>query len=108
MIYLVVWLHFISDFIFQTDKMAKGKSSSTYWLGVHVMVYSLPFLILGWKYAVVNGLAHFFVDFVTSRASKVQWHKGNVHNFFVVIGLDQALHMTILIKTLPLANPIWN
>lgn len=107
MIFIVIWLHWLSDFVLQTDKMAKGKSTSNGWLLIHINVYTIPFLILGWKYALLNGAAHLVVDFVTSRITSYLWKQNRVHDFFVIIGLDQAIHLSVLIALLPLAEPVW-
>lgn len=107
MIYAVIWIHWMADFIFQTDKMAINKSTSIRWLSSHVLAYSAFFLPFGIKFALINGAAHFVTDFCTSRATSYLWKKGDRHNFFVVIGFDQALHLTILLLTLPLARPLW-
>lgn len=105
MIYLVIWIHWLADFVCQTDKMAKGKSKSNKWLSFHILTYTMILLIpFGPRYALVNGAVHFCVDYITSRITSKLWAKGQVHNFFVVIGIDQAIHMTCLIYTMPL---IW-
>lgn len=111
MIYLLIFTHWIADFVCQTDDMAKNKSHSNEWLGKHVLVYSLvlsPFAIFAgftiagkyWiSFVIINGIAHFIIDYFTSRLSSKLWKEGRVHDFFVVIGFDQALHLTTLIAT---------
>jgi hypothetical protein len=41
-------------------------------------------------------IMHFITDAITSRTTSYLWQKGERHWFFVVIGLDQAIHMTTL------------
>lgn len=99
-IILIIWLHFVGDFILQLDKMALSKSNSNSWLLLHCLIYSIPFLIFGIEYALLVGGSHFIVDFVTSKISKYYWLIKNQHMFFVIIGLDQAIHVTVLLLTL--------
>ena len=101
-ILLIIWVHWIADFVAQTNWMAKGKSSSNLTLTAHIVAYSLFLLVFGPKYAVVNGVLHWITDYFSSRQTKKLWEKGDVHNFFVVIGLDQAIHLTTLLVTIPL------
>lgn len=117
MIYGLIFTHWIADFIAQSDWMAKNKSKDNFALTVHILSYStvlmffailtnlikqfigLPTTIHVITFVAVNGVAHFAIDYVTSRISSKLWAKGQVHNFFVCIGFDQALHMVTLIAT---------
>lgn len=96
---ILIWTHFLADFLMQSDKMAINKSSSNIWLGIHTILYSLPFFIFGCEFAIINGLAHFIVDWFTSRGTSLLHQKGQRHWFFCLIGLDQIIHITILILT---------
>ena len=58
MIYLLIWLHFIGDFVFQNDKMAQNKSTSNKWLGIHCLAYMIPFLLISWEFAILNCLTN--------------------------------------------------
>jgi phage-related holin len=76
--------------------MALNKSSSNKWLGIHCFIYALPFLYFGFKFALVAGISHFVIDYVTSRVNANLWKQGKRGMFFKNIGFDQALHMTVL------------
>lgn len=100
-ILIIVWLHWVADFVFQSDKIALNKSENVLFLGMHSAIYALPFLLLfGIEYCLFNFSAHFIIDFISSRITKYYWLKENRHAFFVTIGLDQAIHLTILIVSL--------
>lgn len=111
MIYFIIFSHWVADFIAQSDWMAKNKSKSWVALSTHILAYTATLLAIisvanpsihAWKYALVNGAAHFVVDAITSRITAKLYAKADIHNFFVVIGLDQAIHMATLIATMPL------
>ena len=96
----IIWLHFLGDFILQTDKMATNKSTSNKWLLIHTGVYTLPLFLLGWKFALINGAAHGIVDFVTSRLTSKAYQAGKRGLFFKIIGADQAIHFSVMVLTL--------
>jgi len=115
---VLFWLlvtHWVADFVFQTDWMARNKSSSNLPLFVHVCVYSLiliPFAVsyipsyaVAW-FIVFNMCLHFVIDYHTSRlTSKLgaagKYGSKTVPNFgmFSIIGLDQMLHYISLVGT---------
>jgi hypothetical protein len=100
----LIWTHFVADFILQTDSMAQKKSTSNAWLLAHIAVYTAPFFYFGWLFALVNGLSHLAVDWCTSRINSRLWKAGEVHWFFVGVGADQAIHVSILILTMELVR----
>ena len=99
LILLLVLLHWIADFVLQSDDMANNKSKSNKWLGIHCLVYIIPFLLIGWKFAILNGIIHFGIDWCTSRVNSKLWEKKEIHWFFVDIGFDQAIHISTLVLT---------
>ncbi len=96
-IIILFWAHFIGDFLFQTTYMSFNKSKDIKALLWHCLVYSIPLLIFGWKFAFLGGFLHFPIDYVTSKATAYLWEKKKVKWFFTVIGFDQAIHMSILV-----------
>lgn len=112
LIIIQLLIHWIADFYFQTDKMAINKSTSMKWLTYHVLTYTGIFIILN-NYIILsnisilfwilfNGASHWIIDFFTSKITSYFWKKEDRHNFFVTIGFDQFLHVSILIITIPL------
>jgi hypothetical protein len=109
MIYIIILAHWIADFICQTNWMAQNKSKSYKALSLHILSYTTALALVmflltqnpnSFLYALINGAIHFVVDAVTSRITSKLYAKGDVHNFFVVIGLDQAIHMATLVATM--------
>ena len=96
-ILLLICIHFFADFILQNDKMALNKSKSNRWLGMHCLIYTLPFILFGIEFGLIVGATHFIIDYITSRINSYLWGKGKRHWFFVMIGFDQFLHITTLI-----------
>jgi hypothetical protein len=108
--------HWLFDFVLQPDWMGKGKSRSWGILSEHsvritVGAFAVAVLVAsvqgfqratGWLllFAAINGVAHFGIDAVTSRLTGRLYAQGDHHNFFVVIGFDQFLHMVVAVTTL--------
>lgn len=95
-IYLFI-AHFIGDFFLQSDEMAINKSKSVWWLSLHTLVYSAVLILFGIKFAIINFILHFIIDFFSSKITSYLWKKEERHWFFTVIGLDQMLHSICLI-----------
>ena len=108
---LIIWAHWIGDFILQSDYHAQNKSKSSWVLAEHVAFYSIPFMLIGFfvpisvAWILVNAVGHFCTDFVTSRITSKLWSKKEVHWFFVTIGADQAIHFTTLFASYILLLP---
>lgn len=114
---IIIWSHWIADFVFQLDRMARNKSKDNDALMSHIkwytfilfigslLLFKFDFVMAG-VFAVVNGIIHYWVDYVTSRITSKLHAQGKMGSdkfpnlgFFAVIGLDQAIHMTTLITT---------
>ncbi len=99
-IIILIWLHFIADFLLQSDEMALNKSKNIYWLIFHGFVYGLPFLYFGWLFSLSAFIGHVCVDGITSQLTSYFLQKEKRHWFFVTIGFDQVIHITYLILLL--------
>lgn len=105
--------HFIADFICQTDQMAQNKSWSNEWLTKHVLVYILPFVLMGFfipispLFLIINFVGHWCTDYVSSRMSSALWKRGKIHWFFVVVGADQLIHALTLIWSYDICKNYW-
>jgi hypothetical protein len=121
-------VHFVADFVFQSDAMATKKSREWQWLTLHVLVYTATFAVWLWTLPAPgwNGVlflaatfgTHFVTDAITSRITSRLWFfrqidtaghsppsfwfeviPGRRHWFFVMIGADQLIHATTLAYT---------
>lgn len=107
--------HWVGDFVAQTEYMATNKSKSYSVLGNHVFTYMA--CMLGviflcdmnralhvtpqnfFMFVCINFSGHFFTDAITSRITSELRKEERFHEFFVVIGLDQLIHMFTLTAT---------
>ena len=101
----ILWMHFVGDFICQSDYHAVNKSKNSWVLLQHVAIYILPFTLLVAftnnyqmfaMWLVLNAGLHFVTDYITSRITTKLWQAGKRHWFFVTIGADQSIHFTCL------------
>lgn len=98
-------VHFIADFVLQTDWQAKNKWTNPIALSRHVLTYGACFLPFGLTYALFTMGIHGCVDAVTSKATHWLWEEKKVHQFFEVIGLDQLIHVFSLILLWQFLHP---
>jgi len=115
-IIVILFLHWLGDFVLHTDKQAKGKSKNWSDLLDHTTDYSLVFLAAGmllscWLeeyfispagiliFVAVTFVTHTAIDYVTSRINSRLWEQGRTHDFFFCVGLDQYLHYFQLFVT---------
>ena len=100
---ILLFTHWVADFIFQTNWEATNKSKNNIALLSHTTKYSIIMLLpvvfnltftlediaAFWA---ITFFCHTITDFFTSRINSKLWAKQDVHNFFVSIGFDQFLH----------------
>ena len=111
--------HWVADFIFQKDEDAKNKGKSLKHLINHIKDYAIVFSLLTLAplhallsyattnyylliltFLAINIITHFGIDYVPSKITSKLWAEGRVHEFFVIVGLDQLLHTAIIVLSL--------
>lgn len=116
-ILIILFWHWLADFVFQDEKDAINKWHSMSALYSHTLDYSASFFFPIWilltldKYNIFGGLVlsavfmivtficHTTTDYFTSKWTHKLWDEGKTHDFFVAIGLDQFLHGAQLMGT---------
>lgn len=114
---IIIWGHWIGDFVMQLDRMALNKSKikkalmeHIYWYSATLFVGSMVIfkgdIVMVGLFSAINGILHYYTDYFTSRWTSKLRQQGKMGSdkfpnfgFFAVIGLDQAIHMTCLILT---------
>lgn len=107
--------HWLGDFVLQTDKQAKLKSKDAGVLWSHVFTWTgsvtiglilyVFYLAKSSSYVSVDlfywicfvASTHYLVDMVTSRINAYAQQTGKIKLFWTVIGLDQWLHLALLL-----------
>lgn len=105
-ILFILFIHWLSDFVLQTDYQARNKSKRLKALITHTALYSLAWIslwpLLG-KYTFyfigITFIAHTFTDFFTSKLNAKLRSDNNERKFFISLGFDQFLHHVQLILT---------
>lgn len=125
-VFAIIVIHYVADFIFQAEEWANNKSKSNTALFKHVLTYStiwvLPAcVILGnlrpsetteWYvystllFFILTFLCHFITDYITSRIVSKRfadkYYGSPIPNLgaFSIIGFDQVLHYGQLFLTI--------
>lgn len=106
-IIVILFAHWVGDYLFQFNIIANRKATSIAWLVFHVAIYTTFLLAasailfewpMAWRFALLNGLFHLVTDFVTSRLGARNKH--NPRMFYLIMGFDQFIHGATLIATL--------
>jgi len=95
----IIWLHTFADFVFQGRYIGNNKGKKPHVLALHCIIYGVLYLFIDPLFAIVNGVLHFPVDYISSKLTGYFWKKKKEYLFFTTIGIDQALHYTILFLT---------
>lgn len=107
-----MFIHWVADFTLQSEWMALNKSknnlalashAAAYYAGITVLMIPALFLFSWYHifiFTALNGIIHLTVDYVSSRITSYLWKEERVHDFFVIIGLDQFIHVSILYLTM--------
>lgn len=115
-IFSIIFIHWVSDFVLQTHWQSTNKSTNNGALLQHTILYSLIWwipifilmlinvggeisLILPCYFVGITFIAHTITDYFTSRLNTYLWTKGDIHNFFVSVGFDQCCHYLQLFLT---------
>lgn len=116
MLYLIIILHFLSDWILQPRSIARTKSSSTKSMLVHLSIIHIVFSVFGFIVGVpvywimVNTLSHFIIDKnIWTLYKKIRIDKNYSQEYldknkyaedywyYFTIAVDQIIHLSILI-----------
>ena len=111
-ILVILFAHFVGDFVVQPDKVAQNKWHSNKALTIHVALYTLMLFLFVWLFliptadfvtwhwylywAVLNGASHWVTDYVISKDRKTYWDEKDYRMYFIMVGFDQMAHYAVL------------
>lgn len=105
---LLLLIHFVGDFLFQSTDMAINKATSLKWLSIHISAYTFTLFIgaivlfgidVAIIYALINGGIHFVTDFFTSKMNASLYAREDKKWYYTGIGFDQFIHGASLLLT---------
>ena len=114
-ILMILFAHFVGDFVVQPDNVAQNKWHSNKALTIHVALYTLMLFLFVWLFiipttdfdtwycylwwAVINGVFHWMTDYVISKDRKMYWDEKDYRMYFIMVGIDQMAHYAVLAIT---------
>lgn len=106
-------LHWLGDFVFQSDELSITKHKNFTQLIKHSIIYTLPFLYAGiFIYATnmfniklfdlslflfLTFLLHLIIDYFVSKSGYNQFEKTKPNTFLGVLIIDQIMHFGLLV-----------
>lgn len=111
MIYIILIINYIADFLLQSREIATKKSKSLPALLKHVstlgifmfvtlaICYKFENLYGVFAFSMVNMLLHGITDFFTSKWTSHLYKNEKIKQFFDVIGFDQLIHVITILMT---------
>lgn len=106
-LYILLIAHFLADFTFQTDEMAKRKKNNINYLHLHGGIYAAVMIGVcclcltpaqAGGVCLVLALSHYLVDMLRSRFGKIGY---TFHGFLA----DQFLHIALIVQVVYLLGP---
>jgi len=111
----ILLVHWFADFVLQTRHMATRKSTSNYYLTLHVLIYSFATIVL-WEFFflldstkmtpytifgsfIITFVTHWITDYITSRYTTKYFLAKKDKEFYSMIGFDQWVHAFTLFLT---------
>ena len=107
-IIILLILHILSDFYFQTSKMAQNKKIKFRTLLLHSVIYSIPFFVF-FTYIYINNqinslisaflviaVSHCVIDLIKI---KVENKFDNATQSLAIFVIDQVIHVTVILAT---------
>ena len=113
----VLLIHFVSDFLYQTNKQTLNKGKSIKELLKHTTIYSIlsgcllqimvqedmfgaQETLLPIYFTLITFITHTVVDYFTSKLTSKLWNDEYKQINFVVFGFDQIIHLITLFTTI--------